>query len=185
MSDGDLVRQTLAGRTAAYEELVRRWSARLLAFCHAKVRSRHAAEDLAQEALLRGFRSLASLAEPEKFGSWLRGIALRACLDWFKNKQNRQAPFSVLAGGRLDAEELVESDGEARRAEERDEQVRQLMDEVEALPDEYRETLMMYYYQDVTYQELADALGVSAATINARLTKARALLRQRMGRLAR
>jgi RNA polymerase sigma-70 factor (ECF subfamily) len=59
------------------------------------------------------------------------------------------------------------------------------MDEVEALPDEYREALMMYYYEDVTYQELADALGVSAATINARLTKARALLRQRLSRLAR
>lgn len=185
MSDGDLVRQTLAGRTAAYEELVRRWSARILAFCHAKVRSSHAAEDLAQEALLRGFRSLASLAEPEKFGPWLRGIALRACLDWFKNKQNQQAPFSVLAGGRLDAEDLAEADAEMRRAEDRDEQLRQLMGEVEGLPDEYREALMMYYYEDVTYQELADALGVSAATVNARLTKARALLRQRLSRLAR
>jgi DNA-directed RNA polymerase specialized sigma24 family protein len=39
---------------------------------------------------------------------------------------------------------------------------------------------MLYYYKQGTYQELADLLGVSAATINARLTKARAMLRQRM-----
>jgi RNA polymerase sigma factor (sigma-70 family) len=39
---------------------------------------------------------------------------------------------------------------------------------------------MLYYYQDCTYRELADALGVSPATINARLTRARAMLRSRM-----
>jgi RNA polymerase sigma-70 factor (ECF subfamily) len=55
-----------------------------------------------------------------------------------------------------------------------------LMAQVEALPDDYREVLMLYYYQDVTYRDLAELLGVSAATINARLTKGRALLRARL-----
>ena len=39
---------------------------------------------------------------------------------------------------------------------------------------------MLYYYGDLTYRDLADMLGVSAATVNARLTKARAMLRQRL-----
>lgn len=73
MTDGELVLQTLAGTNASYEELVRRWSARVLAFCHAKVRSSHAAEDLTQEAMLRGYQSLPTLADPEKFGCWLLG----------------------------------------------------------------------------------------------------------------
>ncbi|MEO1981265.1 MAG: hypothetical protein ABGZ24_12165, partial [Fuerstiella sp.] len=60
MTDGDLVRQAPDGRSAAYGELVRRWSAQVLAMCHARV-GRHAiAEELAQETLLRGFRSLGS-----------------------------------------------------------------------------------------------------------------------------
>ena len=54
----------------------------------------------------------------------------------------------------------------------------------EDLPEQYRETLMLYYYDDVTYEELAATLGVSAATINARLTKARAMLRERMASTA-
>jgi RNA polymerase sigma-70 factor (ECF subfamily) len=185
MSDGELVRQTLSGRTAAYEELVRRWSARILAFCHAKVRSRHAAEDLAQEALMRGYRALGTLDDPEKFGPWLRGIASRVCLDWLKSKQNHQAAFSDLGDGWSCDHGPLDSASERRGAAERGERLERLLDEVEALPDEYREVVMTYYYDDVTYQELAEMLGVSAATINARLTKARAMLRERMSRLAR
>ena len=51
---------------------------------------------------------------------------------------------------------------------------------MEKLPEDYREVLMLYYYEDVTYRDLAETLGVSAATINARLTKGRAMLRERL-----
>ena len=179
MTDGQLVHQTLAGHSSAYEELVRRWSPRVLAFCHAKVRSSHAAEDLAQEALLRGYRSLSTLSEPDKFGCWLHGIALRTCLDWLKRKEHQQVDFAAL--GRR--EDSLTSHGDAPLDQlARDERSRLLLAEVEALPDELREVIMLYYYQDVTYQQIADMLGVSAATINARLTKARKLLCQRMTR---
>ena len=70
MSDAELVRQALAGQAEAYAELVRRWSPRVLALCHARVRRADAAEDLAQEALLRGYRALATLSQPDRFGAW-------------------------------------------------------------------------------------------------------------------
>lgn len=180
MSDGELVRQTLAGRTQAYEELVRRWAGRVTAMCHAKVGRAAEADDLAQEALLRGFRALATLTDQEKFGSWLCGIAVHACLDWLKSKERTQIPFSVLARDR-DPEPFLSSRSEHDEfALDREEELRQLMAEVEALPEEYRQVVMLYYYEDVTYRDLAQQLGVSTATINARLTKARARLRERL-----
>ena len=54
------------------------------------------------------------------------------------------------------------------------------MAEVEALPEPLRQAIMLYYYDDISYRELGELLGVSAATINARLTKARSILRQRL-----
>jgi RNA polymerase sigma-70 factor (ECF subfamily) len=57
--------------------------------------------------------------------------------------------------------------------------------EVDTLPDAYREVILLYYYDDVTYQDVAAALGVSAATVNARLTKARAMLRERLSGMQR
>src|SRR5258707_2200598 len=106
MSDEELVRQTLAGRTEAYAELVRRWAGRITALCHARVGRADAADDLAQEALLRGFRALNSLAEPEKFGPWLCGIAQRASLDWLKSKERTQVAFSALGPDRNPANYL-------------------------------------------------------------------------------
>ena len=57
---------------------------------------------------------------------------------------------------------------------------RWLFEQVESLTPEHREVLLLYYFHDVTYRDLAEWLGVSAATVNARLTQARAILRQRV-----
>jgi RNA polymerase sigma-70 factor (ECF subfamily) len=178
MSDAELVRQARAGRSEAYAELVRRWAARVTAVCHARVGRAHVADDLAQETLLRGFRSLATLTDLDRFGPWLCGIALRTCLDWLKSRKNHQIPFSALGPDHNPDDYLGGRDGaaDAERADDR----RRVVAEVEALPEDYRRVVMMYYYEDVTYRELGRILGVSPATINARLTKARALLRARL-----
>jgi RNA polymerase sigma-70 factor, ECF subfamily len=178
MSDAELVRQALAGQAEAYAELVRRWSPRVLAVCHARCGRADVAEDMAQEALLRGFRALATLTQPERFGAWLHGIALRACLDWLKARERKTVPFSALGNG-CDPDSFRHHHDSAV-AVDRDDERRRVLAEVEALPAEYRTVIMLYYYENVTYRELAEMLGVSPATINARLTKARALLRARL-----
>jgi len=182
-SDAELVRQTLAGRTEAYTELVRRWAARLTALCHARVGRAHVADDCAQEALLRGFRSLGTLNDPERFGPWLCGIAMRICLDWLKAKKNAQVPFSALGDGQHPDEFLHDPRGGGVTELEREDERQRLLAEVEALPEEYRKVVLLYYYEDVTYRDVAELLGVSTATVNARLTRARALLRARLTRV--
>jgi RNA polymerase sigma-70 factor (ECF subfamily) len=180
MTDGQLVRQALAGATPAYETLVHRWSARVLGVCHARVGRAAAAEDLAQEALLRGLRALATLSDPEKFGPWLCGIANRTCLDWLKKSERCEVSLSHLSDGDNGEMRFAAAGGNAAEVVEHADDVRRLMAEVERLPHPLREALMLYYYEDCTYQELGDRLGVSAATINARLTQARMTLRNQL-----
>ncbi len=147
-------------------------------------RLRHSAEDLAQESLLRAFRNLAKLAEPEKFGPWLRGIAQRVCLDWLKAKQNSQVTFNALEANN-NLQRLLARESNAGELVAQADEIRRLLEQLRDLPDELREVLMLYYYDDVTYRDLAELLGVSTATINARLTKARAMLRLRLNRVGR
>ncbi|HXG09157.1 MAG TPA: sigma-70 family RNA polymerase sigma factor [Gemmataceae bacterium] len=180
MSDGNLVRQALAGRAEAYEELVRRWAGRVVALCHAKVGRADLADDLAQETLLRAYRALASLADPERFGSWLHGIALRTCFDWLRSNHRTPIPFSALGPDFHPEEVLSRASSSGEAAVDREDERRELLAQVEALPDAYRQVVMLYYYQDITYRQIAALLGVSPATVNARLTRARALLRERL-----
>ena len=185
MDDAELVRQAAAGRSAAYGQLVRRHAPRVLALCHARTARADVAEDLAQEALLRGWRGIRGLREPAKFVHWLCGISTRVCLDWINSAPRRELPLSALRDGDATAAEatnvLARNDDSEAAADHRDDLAR-LMSEVERLPVEYREALMMFYHQDCSYQQIADALGVSPATVNARMTKARKLLRERMSR---
>ena len=183
-SDSDLVRLAQGGQPDAYEELVRRWSARMLAVCHSKIRSAHTAEELAQESLLRGLRALGTLKEPAKFGPWLCGIASRVCLDWLKSGQAGQVSLDAMCDGHSDAWVAQSGDSPDVAACRADDQ-RVLLAEVDTLPESYREVILLYYYDDVTYQDVATLLGVSAATVNARLTKARAMLRERLSGMQR
>jgi RNA polymerase sigma-70 factor (ECF subfamily) len=180
-SDVELVRQAGNGRPEAYGELARRWAPRVMAVCHARVRCQNSAADLAQETLLRGFRDLARLKSPDKFGPWLRGIAHRVCLDWLKSKQQSQVPFTQLTADG-DPHDLLARSGDAAETVDRADEARRLIGEVERLSEPHREVLMLFYYDEMSYREMAELLGVSTATINARLTEARALLRDRLGR---
>src|SRR5207249_3911820 len=137
----ELVQRTLRGDTSAYGELVRRWTPRILAACHSRVGRAGVAEDLAQETLLRGFRSLSTLEDPARFGAWLWGIAVRACLDWLKAKERTTVNMSALS-----REGEAELAGPARPEEpelDREDEARRLLGEVESLPEELREVLML------------------------------------------
>ena len=80
-----------------------------------------------------------------------------------------------------DGDELLATDADATSREvEGAEESQRLMNCVNELDDDCREVLLLYYYQEVTYADLAELLGVSPATINARLTRARATLRERL-----
>jgi RNA polymerase sigma-70 factor (ECF subfamily) len=184
MTDGDLVRQCLAGDSGAYEGLVRAWAGRVLAVCHARVGRADVAEELAQETLFRGYKALPSLAEADKFGPWICGIATRVCLDWLKAKDRTTVTMSALSEATTGSHDLIDRrQAHGGAADDREEDLARLMEEVERLPEKHREALLLYYYQDCTYQELAKLLGVSAATVNARLTQARQMLRERLVRM--
>ena len=177
MSDADLVRATLQGETRAFDQLVRRFTARIRAACVARVGRRGPADDLVQETFLRGFRALPSLAEADKFASWLYGIAVRTCLDWLKARARGEAPLSELDA---DAPAAIHPSPRPPLALEQSERRERVLDEVMQLPEIYREVVVLFYYDKRSYQEMGELLGITAAAVNVRLTKARAMLRERL-----
>ena len=178
MSDADLVHRAMQGDDSACEALVRQWSARIVGYLRGKVGRADVAEDLAQDVLLRAMRSLSTLADPARFGSWILSIAHHAATDWHRAKARTEVslhrrdatPHDLICDRELPPEAQCE----------RNETRQQVAHEMDQLPDKLREVIMIYYYDRVTYQDIAEMLGVSVATVNARLTQARALLRTRL-----
>lgn len=179
MTDGELVRLVVAGDTAAYGVLARRWFYRILAFCqsHLFSGSLQDAEDVAQDVLLRGMADLPSLSEPDNFGPWLRGVATHLCADWGRHRKRDQHHLQ-----RLEGQSRYQSDTCAAANlmnDERELICRQLA----TIPADYQEVILLHYYEDLTYDEMARWLGVARATVNERLAKARGLLRIRLAAL--
>lgn len=187
MTDAELVHQAREGERAAQEQLVRRYAPRLLAVCRARIGCHEAVEDLAQEALLRGLTHLSSLEDPDKLGAWLRGIAVRVCQDWLRGRCRPQVPLSTL-NGKTASDGAFPCDRDATTQSERIEQQEQrehLLQAIDALPQELREPLLLFYYDEFTYEQIAGMLGISRASVNARLAKARGQLARRLAHLMR
>ncbi len=178
ISDAQLVKDALAQRREAYEELARRWSSRVLAVCQARTGRRDIAEELTQEALVRGFEKLESLSDPAKFGSWIKSIANRASIDWLRKRKISTRSFSEISATQdIDLPQPTESVIETL---EQREEMERVLTAIHELPEKCREVLLLFYYGEHSYNELAELLNTSTATVNARLTKARTLLRQKL-----
>lgn len=176
--DAELVRRAAAGQSAAYGHLVRRWAGRVLAVCHARVGRGDAAEDLAQEAMLRGFVSIGTLQQPDRFGAWLLGISRMVCLDWLKDR--RRDDLTLSAADELPSRRSEPPPAQTGAALDDATEAERVLRAVEALPEPYRETVLLFYYNDMSYEDLARLLEVTPAAINQRLTRARHMLRERL-----
>ncbi|MCA9175061.1 MAG: sigma-70 family RNA polymerase sigma factor [Planctomycetales bacterium] len=170
----------LAGQPGAFGEIVRGWHARVTAYCHAWLGACSEADDATQETFIRAHAGLTEgrLMDIRAFGSWLRGIARHVCLDTLRDRQRRQAV------GRLTSDEAAQAianepdpSEQLVGREQRDRVIRC----VESLPDDCREVVLLHYYEEMSYSDMAAWLGVSRATVNERLRKGRELLRIRLG----
>ena len=164
--------RVLAGDTAAFEGIVRRWQHKLVNMAWRFCRDRATAEDMAQEAFVKSFRSLASFRGESAFSTWLTAIALNT----FRSRLRADGqPLLSLDPTRVFArEEGVQQEIEERQKAE---SVRRA---VLALPELYRDAILVYYLEEKDLAESARILDIAEGTLKARLHRGRELLRRRM-----
>jgi RNA polymerase sigma-70 factor (ECF subfamily) len=166
--DADDVRRVLRGDSAAFEGIVHRWQKPLLNLAWRSCRRRELAEDLAQEALLKIFRALASWRADSSFSTWIFAIALN-----HYRSRLRRSPLEIL--GLEAAREFPDprADPGASRPDDPAEALRRA---VVTLPPRYREAIVLHYFADQDVRSSAAILGIAEGTLKARLVRARALL---------
>jgi RNA polymerase sigma factor (sigma-70 family) len=171
VKERELVDAALSGDPEAFARLVGVHRRRVETVVATMVGSEEA-EDVVQEALLRAYLSLPRLAEPDRFGSWLCGIAINVA----KMRLRRRALERRVAVAGGTADPLVELD-------ER-EFLGTVADAVRLLPSSQRDVVLMHYVDDLSCEEIARLLGTNAGAIRVRLHRARAQLRRELAPLA-
>lgn len=169
------VRRVIAGDLSGFEGIVERWQVRIVNLAWRFCRDRATAEDMAQEVFLKVFRSLESFRGESSFSTWLTSIALNTCRSRIRTLG--RPGMSLDLDRTVEAGPGVEQNVEIR---ERDEAVRRA---VLTLPEQYRDAILMFYFEERDVNETARVLGIPEGTLKARLHRGRELLKRKVERL--
>ncbi|PPU42104.1 RNA polymerase sigma factor [Xanthomonas arboricola] len=175
-----------AGCQQAYGRIVRACQNTVTAIALAITRDIAASEDIAQEAFLRAWQRLAQLSQPASFLPWLRQITRNLARDWLRANRHR-----ALSGEAADLAIAMAADPAPSPADQllQVEEEIAALDIISALPEESRETLLLFYREGQSSQQVASLLGLSDAAVRKRLSRARARVRgellRRFGEFAR
>ena len=185
MTDAELVASALKGSQDAFRELVVRFERPVYGLIARMVQDPATAEDLAQEAFVKAYRSLRSYDPSRKLSSWLFKIAHNTTIDHLR----RHAPETVSLEAPPDQEDgrgglaAVLADGSVEdpaAAAERRDMARSLEKAVARLRPEYRESVVLFYIEGASYQEICEVTGLPLGTVKTNLHRARKELAQEM-----
>jgi uncharacterized protein len=179
-TDTALVAASLAGDHAAFGELADRHAARLTALAGRLLGDAVEAEDLTQETLLQAYLGLDRLRHPERFSSWVYGIALNLAKMRLRSRRNGALP--EVDASRLAA--LVAADPSPAEIVEARELWSLVESALDVLPAEQRRAVLLHYVDGLSCEEIAALLDEPAGTVRVRLHRARARLRDRLSSLA-
>ncbi len=172
LQDRELVRQCLAGSREAFGLLVERHARTVRAVLIARAGLHQDLEDMVQEVFLRAYRGLGRLQSHDSFPSYLHRIAANLATDRLRRRGRQPVSLDEIE---LDPPGPTPADGP------REENLHRLRTQVGRLPETLREVVLMFYFQDASYADMARVLGITVAAVNQRLNRARLRLRELLG----
>jgi len=144
------------------------------------------AEDVSQTVFLKAFQRFAQLRQSPAAAAWLRTVARNACLNHLTRYRARWQVFSeIAAAGRPEGDEVLVDiaaaaappDDTIQQAEEQG----QLEHALRRLPDHQRVPLVLYHFEELSYQRIAESLGVSIGKVKTDIHRGREALRRVLG----
>jgi RNA polymerase sigma-70 factor (ECF subfamily) len=181
--EATLIAAILNGEREKFHDLIRPYERQVYLTALAMIKNEAEAEDIAQEAVLRAYRKLASFRGDARFSTWLTAITLNEARTrlreekraQFDSLDDRDATTGDYTPAALTDWREVPSDALERQ------EIRVLMQQAVAeLPDSFRQVVVLRDIEEMSVNETAEALGISIALVKVRLHRARLLLQRRL-----
>ncbi len=174
-SDQELVRAVQRageGDLRAFETLVRRHRGKVLANCRYMTRAPHDAEDLAQEVFVRAYFGLSRFRGDASFGTWVQRIKVNHCLNYLKKRARGPERVDVDAPG-LQGHEALKREAKASRAVEALTERERIGVVLDRMTETLRVPLLLRDLDDLSYQEVAEHLGIGLSAVKMRIKRGR------------
>ncbi|MDF2814177.1 MAG: polymerase sigma24 factor [Paenibacillus sp.] len=179
MTDSQLIREIKDGNVQLYEELMRRYERKILAFIFHMLKSSRmeiVAEDLCSETFYKAYRSLHSFREVEaSFSTWLYTIARNTVLS--ELRRNKTVHVSLEENGQISHTSLEATPEQAILRNEKASMVRNAINN---LPEKQRSALILREYDQLDYQEIANILDQTVSSVKSLLFRARASVKMQL-----
>jgi len=179
LQDEEVVRRVLAGDTAMFEILMRRYNQRLYRVARVILRNDGEAEDVMQDAYVRAYQHLDQFAGKAAFSTWLTRIAVHEALARKRRRERLDELDALPMNG--ESMSILKSSAPSPEANTAQTQARQLLEEaIEALPEAYRAIVVMREVEEMSVADTAETLGVTEGVVKTRLHRAHAMLRKEL-----
>ncbi len=182
LTDEQLVELAVSDDSEAFGEIVRRWERKIFALCFGMLGREDDARDAAQEAFIAAYRNLASFRGDAKVSSWLHRIAVNQCLTTKRRQKTRAEDFLGDEEGAEERAFVASPHLSPARTTEKVERLNLVRQAVGALPSDLRQVIVMKEFEEMTFQEISDALELPLSTVKSRLYTALKQLRMRLER---
>jgi len=166
-----------ASQTQDFAEVYKTHHRRILSLCRYLLNSTEAAEDAAHEVFLRAQRKLSTYDTSMPLSSWLLGIASHHCIDLLRRRGIETRIFETDAGGAFDPASQGPGPLSEMLAAERGNAVRSALSE---LQEKFRVPLVLAYYNELSYDEIANLLGLKRNNVATLIFRAKQQLRQKL-----
>jgi RNA polymerase sigma-70 factor (ECF subfamily) len=174
-SDEEVAHAVQGGDQEAFGILMDRYIPKLTRYGARFLADHDAIEDVVQEVFLKAYRAIQSFDVSRRFSPWIYRIAHNAFANVLREKAGVRL-FSLFDFDTILPHPLARetADGPSERRE-----TRELLDgALGQIPPKYREPLVLYYYDEMSYTEIADILKVPVATVGVRLSRGKALMKK-------
>ncbi len=176
MSDAALVELVMQGDQDVFAVLVERYKDAVQNLAYRMLNNTTEAEDITQEAFVRAYTQLATYKPTHKFSTWLLSIASHLSIDQLRRRRFLALPLEDVPFLEWIVDVGTGPEQSALQGEQQDEIQRYL----QRLPSKYRAVIVLRYWHDFSYEEIASALSLTPALVKARLHRARELLARYM-----
>jgi RNA polymerase sigma-70 factor, ECF subfamily len=160
--------RALVGDADAFSQLVEAYQHAVYNLCYRMLGDPYEAEDAAQETFLRAYRSMARYDRNRSFSTWLLSIAAHYCIDQIRKRRAVVLPIEDLP-----YQEIQDPAPNPEAVASQNEEQRRVQALLGSLSPADRASVVMYYWYDFSYEEIAQALGLTTSAVKSRLHRSR------------